>query len=102
MFAGAWGRTLTVEPIIVARQLTKRYGSFVAVDHVDFSVSPAACFGFLGPNGAGKTTTMRMIYGASPLSGGELYVAGLDIPREPRPIKTPIPAAPPENKPHPP
>ena len=86
-----------MEPIIVARQLTKRYGSFVAVDHVDFSVSPAACFGFLGPNGAGKTTTMRMIYGASPLSGGELYVAGLDIRREPRRIKALIGVVPQEN-----
>ncbi len=43
--------------IIVARDLTKRYGDFTAVDGISFSVRAGECFGFLGPNGAGKTTT---------------------------------------------
>jgi lipooligosaccharide transport system ATP-binding protein len=74
--------------IIEARQLTKRFGPAVAVDGIDFKVEAGECFGFLGPNGAGKTSTMRMIYCASPRSGGELRVLGLDPGREPRAIKS--------------
>jgi len=70
---------LPAEPVVVARGLRKTYGSLVAVDDVDFEVAAGTCFGFLGPNGAGKTTTMRLIYCASPLSGGELSVLGLPV-----------------------
>jgi lipooligosaccharide transport system ATP-binding protein len=66
------------EPLILARGLTKRFGTLVAVDGIDFSVAPGEAFGFLGPNGAGKTSTMRMIGAVSPRSGGELHVLGLD------------------------
>ena len=65
-------------PLIQGRRLTKRFGSFVAVDGVDFSVQPGEAFGFLGPNGAGKTSTMRMIGCVSPVSDGELRVLGMD------------------------
>jgi lipooligosaccharide transport system ATP-binding protein len=65
-------------PLIRARGLTKRFGSFTAVDAVDFEVAPGESFGFLGPNGAGKTSTMRMIGCVSPVSGGELEVLGRD------------------------
>ena len=50
-----------MHPSIEARDLTKRYGEFVAVDGIDFSVERGETFGFLGPNGAGKSSTMRMI-----------------------------------------
>jgi lipooligosaccharide transport system ATP-binding protein len=73
--------------IIEASQLTKRFGSVVAVEGIDFRVEAGECFGFLGPNGAGKTSTMRMIYCASPRTSGELRVLGLDPEREPREIK---------------
>ena len=66
------------EPLIRARDLTKRFGDFTAVDGVDFDVAPGESFGFLGPNGAGKTSTMRMIGAVSPRSGGELTVLGTD------------------------
>src|SRR4051812_26912903 len=66
------------EPLIEARRLTKRFGSYVAVDGIDFEVEPGEAFGFLGPNGAGKTSTMRMIACVSPLSSGELRVLGMD------------------------
>ena len=66
------------EPLIHARGLTKRFGSFTAVDAVDFDVAPGEAFGFLGPNGAGKTSTMRMIGTVSPVSDGTLTVFGLD------------------------
>jgi lipooligosaccharide transport system ATP-binding protein len=64
--------------LIHARGLTKRFGSFTAVDAVDFDVAPGESFGFLGPNGAGKTSTMRMIGCVSPVSDGVLEVLGRD------------------------
>jgi lipooligosaccharide transport system ATP-binding protein len=65
-------------PLIEGRRLTKRFGSFVAVDGIDVAVERGEAFGFLGPNGAGKSSTMRMIGCVSPVSGGELRVLGLD------------------------
>jgi lipooligosaccharide transport system ATP-binding protein len=64
--------------LIEARQLTKQFGDFTAVDSIDFIVDEGESFGFLGPNGAGKTSTMRMIGGVSPLTSGSLSVLGLD------------------------
>jgi lipooligosaccharide transport system ATP-binding protein len=69
-------------PLIEARDLTKRYDDFVAVDGIDFEVARGETFGFLGPNGAGKTTTMRMIGAVSPASGGTLSVLGRDPERD--------------------
>jgi lipooligosaccharide transport system ATP-binding protein len=63
---------------IEARGLTKRFGDFTAVDHLDLTVEAGHCFGFLGPNGAGKSSTMRMIGCVSPASEGTLKVLGLD------------------------
>src|SRR5438093_6477397 len=65
-------------PLIHARGLTKRFGSFTAVDAIDFDVARGEAFGFLGPNGAGKTSTMRMIGCVSPRSDGELSVLEMD------------------------
>ena len=65
-------------PLVHARQLTKRFKTFTAVDAVSFEVQTGESFGFLGPNGAGKTSTMRMIACASPVSEGELSVIGMD------------------------
>ncbi|GAA2759825.1 ATP-binding cassette domain-containing protein [Actinopolymorpha rutila] len=64
--------------LVVARNLTKRFGSRVAVDRLTFSVSPGEFLGILGPNGAGKTSTMRMVGCASPISAGILRVLGRD------------------------
>ena len=65
-------------PLIHARGLTKRFDQFTAVDGIDFDVRAGEAFGFLGPNGAGKTSTMRMIGCASPVTGGELEVLGMN------------------------
>jgi len=65
-------------PMVEAHGLVKRFGDFVAVDGVDFTIAKGESFGFLGPNGAGKTSTMRMISCISPLSGGTLRVLGMD------------------------
>jgi lipooligosaccharide transport system ATP-binding protein len=64
-------------PLIQARRLTKRFGTFTAVDHISFDVRAGDAFGFLGPNGAGKTSTMRMIACASPVTEGDLSVLGM-------------------------
>ena len=59
--------------------LTKRYGSFTAVDALELTVPRGELFGFLGPNGAGKTTTLRMIAGIIRPSSGSVRVAGIDV-----------------------
>ena len=64
--------------LVTARELTKRFDEFVAVDAVDFSIARGEAFGFLGPNGAGKTSTMRMIASVSPVTDGHLRVLGMD------------------------
>src|SRR3954451_6511335 len=71
--AGAGG-----EPLIVAQGLTKTFGSFVAVDGIDFEVQRGEAFGFLGPNGAGKSSTMRMVGCVSPITSGALEILGMD------------------------
>ena len=76
------GRNSATPPLINARSLTKRFGTFTAVDAIDFEVAPGEAFGFLGPNGAGKTSTMRMIGCVSPVTDGELTVLGLDPGRD--------------------
>jgi lipooligosaccharide transport system ATP-binding protein len=76
--------------VVEARLLFKKFGDFIAVNRVSFRVAPGECFGILGPNGAGKTTTVRMVYGFSPMTGGELRVFGLDIRQEWRRIKARI------------
>lgn len=83
--------------LIQARGLTKLYNVFKAVDHINFEVYKGECIGFLGPNGAGKTTAMRMIYCSSPVTEGELLVAGLDVSTSSRKIKSLIGVAPQED-----
>jgi ABC-2 type transport system ATP-binding protein len=68
-----------VTAAVVARELTRTFGSFVAVDRVSFEVREGEIFGFLGPNGAGKTTTIKMLAGLVPPSSGQASVAGLDV-----------------------
>ena len=66
-------------PAISARDLTRRFGDFTAVDAVSFDVREGEIFGFLGPNGAGKTTTIKMLIGLLPPTSGGARVAGLDV-----------------------
>ncbi len=70
---------MTDKTVISADRLTKQFGSFVAVDHISFSVREGEIFGFLGANGAGKTTAMRMLCGLSQPTDGRAQVAGFDI-----------------------
>ena len=75
---------------IEARELTRRFGDFVAVDRVSFEVLEGEIFGFLGPNGAGKTTTIKMLAGLVPPSSGEGRVAGFDVARDKAAIQSRI------------
>ena len=73
--------------VIEVEGLTKRFGTFTAVDHISFSVRPGEIFGFLGANGAGKTTAMRMLCGLSKPTSGTGRVAGFDIAARPEQVK---------------
>ncbi len=66
-------------PAVELQNLSKRFGSVVAVDDVSFSVEQGEVVGFLGPNGAGKTTTLRMLTGFLPPSAGSVRIAGHDM-----------------------
>jgi ABC-2 type transport system ATP-binding protein len=68
--------------VIVAQELTRLFGSFVAVDHVSFSVAEGEVVGYLGPNGSGKTTTIRMLLGLLRPSAGSASVLGFDAVRQ--------------------
>ena len=70
------------EPVIEAKNLTKRFGDFTAVDAVSFEIEKGEIFGFLGSNGCGKTTTMKMLTGLVPASDGEAEVLGQPIDAE--------------------
>ena len=80
-------RKETREKVISVKGLTKKFGSFTAVDHISFDVLKGEIFGFLGANGAGKTTAMRMLCGLSYPTSGEGHVAGFDINTQPEEIK---------------
>jgi ABC-2 type transport system ATP-binding protein len=68
-----------MEYTIIAQNLTKRFGSFTAVDAISFQVKRGEIFGFLGANGAGKTTAIKMLIGLSIPTNGEIEVAGLNM-----------------------
>lgn len=73
--------------VIETDKLTKKFGSFTAVDSISFEVEKGEIFGFLGANGAGKTTAMRMLCGLSRPTSGKGKVAGFDINKDPELIK---------------
>jgi len=72
-----------MKAVIEAKRLTRKFGNFVAVDHVEFKVYQGEVFGFLGPNGAGKTTTVRMLTGVIDPTEGTATIQGHDIRKEP-------------------
>src|ERR1700731_620571 len=73
--------------MIECEGLTKRFGTFTAVDHVSFSVGKGSIFGFLGPNGSGKSTVIRMLCGILEATEGTARIGGHDITRESEAIK---------------
>ena len=76
--------------MIQVENITKKYGSFVAVDNINFEIEEGEIVGFLGPNGAGKSTTMNMITGFIEPSSGRILVDGYDISKKPKKAKKEI------------
>ncbi|MEA3508118.1 MAG: ATP-binding cassette domain-containing protein, partial [Synergistota bacterium] len=72
---------------VSTRKLTKRFGTFTAVNELDLTVRTGSIFGFLGPNGSGKTTAIRMLCGLLEPSAGSGEVLGMDVSREPEKIR---------------
>ncbi|MGA9070702.1 MAG: ATP-binding cassette domain-containing protein [Terracidiphilus sp.] len=72
---------------VVIEKLVKRFGDFVAVDHIDLMVRKGEVFGFLGPNGAGKSTTIRMLCGLLKPTSGHAVVAGFDVSKKPETVR---------------
>ena len=75
---------LDAAPLILAEDLTRRFGAFTAVDRIQVAVHPGEVFGLLGANGAGKTTAIRMLCGMLPPTAGRIQVAGVDMVRHAR------------------
>ncbi|RXK80655.1 ABC transporter ATP-binding protein [Chlorobaculum sp. 24CR] len=78
------------EAVIQTEKLTRRFGSFTAVDEISFSVLAGEIFGFLGANGAGKTTAMKMLTGLLAPTSGEATVAGFDVYKQTESIRRSI------------
>jgi len=77
------GQTVVWKPVVVqANNLTRRFGEFVAVDHISFTMQAGEVVGYLGPNGSGKTTTIRMLLGLLRPSAGQASVLGYDVVRQ--------------------
>ena len=81
---------MTNEKVIIAENLTKRFGDFTAVDAISFEVNRGEIFGFLGANGAGKTTAMRILCGLSTPTSGDATIAGYNIYKDAEKIKKQI------------
>jgi ABC-2 type transport system ATP-binding protein len=78
------------EPVVRARDLTKRFGAFIAVDKLNLDIARGEIVGFIGPNGAGKSTTIRMLCGLLRPNGGQAQVAGYDVARDPESVRAHI------------
>ena len=78
---------MTAAHAIEVRDLSKRFGGFVAVNRVSFDVRAGEIFGFLGSNGAGKSTTIRMLCGLLKPTSGTALVGGIDVGRDPESVK---------------
>lgn len=94
MFFGVNGRENRImsqqDAIIQVKDLVKKFGDFVANDHLNFDVYRGEIFGFLGANGAGKTTTMKILSGLSRPTSGKVIVAGIDVNLHPEKVKRKI------------
>ena len=74
-------------PVVEIKDLTKKYGNFLALDRLTMSVERGQILGFVGPNGAGKTTTIKILVGLARPTGGSAFVAGVDCVKDARKLK---------------
>ena len=77
----------SAKPVIHIEQLCRHFGSFVAVDHLSFSIEKGSVIGLLGANGAGKTTAIRIMTGLLRPTSGSIEIAGIDVLRHPRELR---------------
>src|SRR5260221_6846226 len=75
------------QPVVETKELTKKYGKFVALDRLNLSVERGQILGFVGPNGAGKTTTIKILVGLARPTSGTATVAGADCVSNARKVK---------------
>lgn len=76
--------------VVHIKNMVKKYGDFSAVDGISLEISQGECFGILGPNGAGKSTLMRVMYGSSQITSGEVFILGLNVKQHMSKIKSRI------------
>jgi ABC-type multidrug transport system ATPase subunit len=77
----------TADIAIATKDLTRKFGNFLAVDRVNITVERGEVFGFLGPNGSGKTTCIKMLTGILPITSGEAWVDGVDVKKDPEEVR---------------
>jgi ABC-type Fe3+/spermidine/putrescine transport system ATPase subunit len=90
-------RATTSQPVIIARNLVKKYANNLVVNGIDLTIYKGECFGLLGPNGAGKTSTLKMISCISPITSGELIIKGKSVSDDQLGVKSELGVVPQEN-----
>jgi lipooligosaccharide transport system ATP-binding protein len=83
--------------VVHIKNMVKKYGDFTAVEGISLEISQGECFGILGPNGAGKSTLMRVMYGSSQITSGEVFILGLNVKQHMSEIKSRIGVVPQED-----
>lgn len=88
---------MSASTVVHIKNMVKKYGDFPAVEGISLEISQGECFGLLGPNGAGKSTLMRIMYGSSQITSGEVFVLGLNVKQHMSKIKSRIGVVPQED-----
>ncbi|MFN8791174.1 MAG: ABC transporter ATP-binding protein [Bdellovibrionales bacterium] len=70
---------MNLDTVVQVKNLVKKYGDFVAVNGISLNIQKGECFGILGPNGAGKSSLLRILYGSSQLTSGDVFILGLNV-----------------------
>ena len=83
--------------VVHIKNMVKKYGDFTAVEGISLEISQGECFGILGPNGAGKSTLMKVMYGSSQITSGEVFILGLNVKQHMSEIKSRIGVVPQED-----
>ncbi len=88
---------MSTSTVVHIKNMVKKYGDFPAVEGISLEIAQGECFGILGPNGAGKSTLMRVMYGSSQITSGEVFILGLNVKQHMSEIKSRIGVVPQED-----